>query len=667
MHDVLRKVKRVLVGKPVRSSQLSQTLLPKSLALPAFAADALSSIAYAPDEIFLTLAIAGVGATLLSPWIAVAVAVLLGIVVLSYRQTVHAYPEGGGDYHVVTKNLGHQPGLIVASALVVDYFLTVAVSISAGATYLTTTFDNLAPYRTLIALGIVALLVLAHLRGLRESSLGFAIPTYFYMAVVFVLVAVGLIKESHGTLGQAPTAAYDLIPDPAYSGTVMALGGMILVARAFSSGCVMLTGVEAVSNGVPAFQKPKSKNAATTLGLIGVISIGMLLSVVHLATVTGVKYVENPSKQLLLNGEPVASDLVLDPVLGQLAGVVFNDNRTASIIVSVATGLILLLAANTAFNGFPVLASVLSRDSFLPHQLYKRGDRLSYSNGILALGGGAMLLIFVLEGNVTTLVHMYIVGVFISFTLSQFGMVKHWKRALRTEIDAVKRSRYKRSQIINTIGYLATGFVLLIVFLTRFTQGAWAALVLMALLYTLMLVISRHYQKTKAELTAPDLAASRILPSRVHAVVLVSSLNRPAMRAISYARASNPTSAEILSVSLEESEMSTLKSQWELSGLPVPLTFVDSPYRDITRPVLRYIRNWRRRNPSDLVVVYIPEYLVEHWWQNILHNHTALRLKTSLLFTPGVVVCAVPWRLGHENRDTSLVKIIKPGKEQNES
>ncbi|MBV7363745.1 APC family permease [Actinomycetaceae bacterium TAE3-ERU4] len=663
---MLKKIKRVLVGKPMRSTAMSKTLLPKRLALPAFASDALSSTAYAPDEILLTLALAGGVATLYSPWVALAVALVLFIVVLAYRQTVYAYPEGGGDYQVVSKNLGRQPGLVVAAALIVDYFLTVAVSISAGAAYLGTAVPVLSGYKLQISLALIVMLVFAHLRGVRTSGRGFAIPTYFYLFLVAALIVVGLIKESHGTLGKAASSVYEVVPSEAYSSGLLGFAGFFLVMRAFSSGCVMLTGVEAVSNGVPAFARPKAKNAATTLGLLGAISITLLVSISHLASKAGVVYVEDPVAQLKINGHPVAEDTVLQPVLGQLTSVIFPGSQTALILVSTVAGLILMLAANTAFNGFPILASVLSRDSFLPHQLHKRGDRLSYSNGILVLGGGALLLTLVMRASVTSLVHMYIVGVFISFTLSQLGMVKHWSRALRTEIDAQRRIRYQRSRIINFIALLATSLVLAIVFFTKFSQGAWAAVALMSVIYAFMLAISNHYRATEDELQVKDLQAARVLPSRVHAVVLVSSLNRPAMRAISYARASNPTSVELLSVALEPGDMPRLKEQWIRSGLPVQLTFVDSPYRDITRPILRYIRNWRRRNPQDLVVVYIPEYLVAHGWQNILHNHTALRLKSSLLFTPGVVVCAVPWKLGNEDQNTSLVRVVKTEEKNHE-
>ncbi|AOZ73472.1 DNA-binding protein [Boudabousia tangfeifanii] len=658
MHELLTSVKRVLVGRPRRSTALAKTLMPKRIAFPTFAADALSSVAYAPDEILLTLALAGASATMVSPWIGLMVAIVLAVVILSYRQTVHAYPSGGGDYQVVTKNLGRKPGLIVASALLIDYVLTVAVSISSGAAYLTTVFPSLDAYRTEIAILVVLLMVLAHLRGVRESGTGFAIPTYLYLFSLASLAAVGLWKEMDGTLGVADSAKYEVIATSDFTTGLTGILGAFLVMRAFTSGCVMVTGVEAVSNGVPSFERPKSKNAATTLALLGLISTGMLLAVLHLARITQVRFVSDPATQLLLHGQPVPEGTVLDPVIGQLAGVVFDGHPLAVFLISAAAGLILLLAANTAFTSFPVLASVLSRDSFLPRQLYKRGDRLSYSNGILALGGGAIVLIVAFNAQVTSLVQMYIVGVFISITMSQLGMIRHWNRELNEVIDARSRQKYLRARLINQIGLVLTALVLVVVLFTKFAHGAWLALLLMALLYLMMLGIYKHYTRTSNELKVTNLSAARVLPTRIHAVVLVSSLNKPAMRAIAYARAATPTSSELLSVLMEPQDLPALKAQWEEAALPMPLTFIDSPYRDITGPVLQYIRTWRRRNPRDLVVVYIPEYLVEHWWQNILHNQTALRLKTRLLFTPGVVVCAVPWRLGHESRKTSLVRIV---------
>ncbi|MBM6979337.1 MAG: APC family permease [Actinomyces succiniciruminis] len=646
MRDFADRVKRLLVGRPVPSRALGETLLPKRIALPVFASDALSSVGYAPDEILVTLAAAGLAATALSPWIALAVVGVLVVVVASYRQTVHAYPSGGGDYEVVSTNLGHRAGLLVASALLSDYVLTVAVSISSGTGYLVAAVPALAAYKVEIAVGIVTLLALINLRGSRESGGAFALPTYLYMGAVGVMAVVGFIQELTGTLGQAPSAGYEVVAQSGWDQGLTGLAGAFLILRAFSSGCAALTGVEAISNGVPSFRRPKSKNAATTLLLLGIIAAAMLMSVVHLAGAVGVHMVENPATELLDDGVPLGTGYHQDPVIGQIAATVFARFLPMFYLVTVVTGLILVLAANTAFNGFPVLASVLGRDEFLPRQLSQRGDRLAYSNGIIVLWAGAIAFIVGFQANTNRLIQLYIVGVFISFTLSQIGMVRHWNRELATATDPGARRRMRRSRIVNGIGVVGTGTVLVIVLLTKFTRGAWITLSVMAVLYLVMNAIRRHYRRVAEEIAISDLHDARLLPAHVHAIVLASRLHRPTLRALTYALSTQPTSIEAVTVDTGDGAAERLLGDWEDAELPVPLTVLDSPFRDITRPIISYVRSVRRESPRDLVVVFLPEYLVRHWWEQALHNQTALRLKTALLFTPGVVVASVPWQLG---------------------
>lgn len=629
----------------MRSDALGNTLLPKRIALPVFASDALSSVAYAPDEILLTLSFAGLGVTALSPAVGLAVVVLLVVVVASYRQTVKAYPSGGGDYEVATKNLGGTAGLVVASALLVDYVLTVAVSISSGAQYLSATFPVLAGSEALIGSLIIAVLALLNLRGMRESGKAFAIPTYLYLVAIGAMICTGIFQWATGSIGHAPTAMYEIAPKAQYSAGLVGIGGAILMLRAFSSGCAALTGVEAIANGVPAFKKPKSKNAATTLALLGTISAAMLMSILLLAGKTGVRSVENPATDLLVNGKPVGTGISVDPVIGQLAATIFANAKPMFYLVTIVTGLILVLAANTAFNGFPQLAQVLARDSFLPRQLYNRGDRLSYSNGILVLATGAIVLVLSFDAQVTRLIQLYIVGVFIAFTTSQLGMVVHWSRELSVSTDADARTAMKRSRVVNVIGFLISGAVLIIVMATKFIHGAWMALLLMALVFAIMMGIRKHYRTANEELEVPDYQGALALPSRVHAVVLVSNLHQPAMRAISYARATSPSTLELLTVDIDPDSTRGLKEQWKASAVPVPLTVLASPFRDITGPVAQYVRNLRKSSPRDLVVVYIPEYLVAHWWESALHNHSATRLRVRLQFVPGVVMATVPWQL----------------------
>jgi len=638
-------VKRLLVGRPVRSDKLGETLLPKRIALPVFASDALSSVAYAPDEILLTLAIAGTGAYLLSPWVALAVVLVLVVVVSSYRQNVHAYPSGGGDYEVVTTNLGRSGGITVGAALLCDYTLTVAVSVSAGAQYAAAALPFLNGHEVLLAVGLVVVLTTLNLRGVRESGSAFAIPTYVFMAAIGTTAVVGGIRWALGELPSAESAGLGLVAEPGYEAGLTGLGGALLLARAFSSGCAALTGVEAISNGVPAFRKPKSQNAATTLALLGGISIVMLVSIVLLARATHVQFAEDPATQLIRDGAPVGDSYVQDPVIGQIAQAVFSGFAPAFYLVTIATGIILVLAANTAFNGFPVLASILARDGLLPRQLHTRGDRLAFSNGIIALAAVAVVLIVSFDAQVTRLIQLYVVGVFISFTMSQTGMVKHWSRLLATETDSRERARMRRSRVINGVGVAMTGSVLVIVLITKFTHGAWITLLGMVLLFVLMGAIRKHYDRVAEEMAVESTPAAKVLPSRVHAIVLVSKVHRPTLRALAYARVSRPSVLEALTVDVDPEETADLQRRWNELDLPVPLKALESPYREITRPIVQYVRDLRRESPRDLLVVYIPEYVVGHWWEQVLHNQTALRLKGRLLFTPGVVVASVPFQL----------------------
>ncbi|MDT0164360.1 APC family permease [Actinotalea sp. AC32] len=646
MSDVADAAKRLLLGRPVQTEQLQHTLLPKRIALPVFASDALSSVAYAPDEILLTLAIAGLAATTFSPLVGLAVVVVLVVVVLSYRQNVHAYPSGGGDYEVATVNLGPRAGVGVASALLVDYVLTVAVSISSGAQYAASAIPALRGHEVAVAVSLVTLLTVLNLRGVRESGRLFAIPTYLFMGAVGLTAAVGALRHVTGTLPPAESAALQVLPESGFDQGLVGIAGGFLVLRAFASGCAALTGVEAISNGVPAFRKPKSRNAATTLALLGGLSITFIMSILLLAQATGVHYVEFPAEQLLRDGVPVGEDYVQDPVLGQLAQAVFSGFPPAFFVVSAVTGLILVLAANTAFNGFPVLGSILARDGYLPRQLHTRGDRLAFSNGIIFLAVGAIVLIYAFDAQVTRLIQLYIVGVFVSFTLSQLGMVKHWNRALRTEPDPQRRSTMVRSRAINAVGLALTGTVLVVVLATKFTRGAWIAILAMALVFVVMQGIRRHYDAVSKELAlGEDVGAARALPSRVHAIVLVSRLHKPTMRALAYARATRPSTLEALTVSVDAADSVQLREQWEELDIPVPLKVLDSPYRDLTRPVVGYVKSVRRQSPRDLVVVYVPEYVVGRWWEQLLHNQSALRIKNRLLFTPGVIIASVPWQL----------------------
>ena len=559
-------------------------------------------------------------------------------------------------------NLGPSWGLLVASALLVDYVLTVAVSISSGANYLTTIFPGLRGSEVPIAVGLIIFLTLVNLRGTREAGTAFAIPTYAYMIAIAVMIIVGFVRLFMGNLPMADSAAYDIHAASSHLDGLTGLGGVFLLMRAFSSGCAALTGVEAISNGVPNFKRPKSRNAGITLLMLGGIAASMMISILVLARHTGLQMVDDTS-MVYLHGS-AQPDVHFAPVISQLASTIFGDGSLLFIFVTAVTGFILILAANTAFNGFPTLASVLSRDSFLPRQLYKRGDRLSYSNGIMALAVGASALVILFDASVTRLIQLYVVGVFVSFTLSQLGMIRHWNKRLRLPQNGSERSKVLRSRSVNIIGFMMTGFVLAVVLVTKFTHGAWITVLLIALVFTIQRLIRRHYDTIRGQLRVEDWHTRRALPSRVRALVLVSNLSKPSMRAIATARAQAPINLEIVSVVSDLAEEKHIRREWKESGLPVPLTLVASPFRDITQIVISYVRSRRQRSPEEMLVVYIPEFLVRHWWENILHNQMALRLSRSLLRIPGVVLTIVPWKLGEDIQVDGTQSVNDPFKRQ---
>jgi amino acid transporter len=638
-------LKRLVVGRPFRTDRLAHTLLPKRIALPVFASDAMSSVAYAPEEILLTLSVAGVSAYAFSPWIALVVVLLMVAVVASYRQNVHAYPSGGGDYEVATVNHGPKWGLVVASALLVDYVLTVSVSIASAAANIGSIVPFVATHKVEFAVGAIVILTALNLRGIRESGTVFAIPTYAFVLGIFVMVIWGITRAFvFGDDIPAESANFELLEEGDHlSGFAL----VFLVLRAFSSGSAALTGVEAISNGVPAFRKPKSKNAATTLLLMGTFAIVMFLGLILLASVTKAKLAEDPARQLINAPDGYEQKTLV----AQLANAVFGGFDPAIWYVIFFTGLILVLAANTAFNGFPVLGSILAQDRYLPRQLHTRGDRLAFSNGIVGLAAFAIVLIVAFNAEVTRLIQLYIVGVFVSFVLSQSGMIRHWHRLLRTETDEVKRKRMRRSQTINAFGLAMTALVLVIVLITKFAHGAWIAIAAMAAIYLLMTAIRKHYDRVAEELREAEVNRdSMTLPSRNHAIVLVSKLHLPTRRALAYARATRPDAVEAVTVNVDEADTRALVAQWEKENFSVPLKVIESPYREITKPVLEYVKRVRTANPRDVVTVYIPEYVVGRWWEQFLHNQSALRLKGRLLFQPGVMVTSVPWQLASSER-----------------
>ena len=616
-------LKRLMIGRALASNRLGETLLPKKLALPVFASDPISSVAYATEQIVLVLGTAGAASFLgLAAPVSLAVAALLAVVVASYRQTCFAYPSGGGAYVVSKENLGRNASLTAAAALLVDYVMTVAVSVVSGVVAIISALPSLAPYAVSMSVGFVVLLALVNLRGVKESGTAFAFPTYAFVALTFLLLASGVYRALNGGVPEAASAHLEL-ERTAQVGGVFTL---LLALRAFASGCTALTGVEAISNGIPAFQKPKAKNAAATLVIMGALAITMFSGITALALATRAR--------AFADGNPSVISQIAETVWGR--GLLFYAFQAA-------TAGILVLAANTAFNGFPTLASILAQDRFLPHQLRNRGDRLAFSNGILLLAGISAALIIGFDADIEALIHLYIVGVFTSFTLSQFGMVRHWRSELSITDDHTRRNAIRRSQLINGTGAAVTALVLLIVVRYKFLEGAYLAIGSMMVIFFIMRAIRRHYDAVSVELEPEP--GGVILPSRNHGVVLVSKLHSPTLRALAYAKATRPSDLIALTVSVNEEEDRMLRAEWDARGLNIPLTIIASPYREVTKPVLDYVSHIRRESPRDVVTVFIPEYVVGHWWEHLLHNQSALRLKSRLLYQPGVMVTSVPYQL----------------------
>nr|WP_206323108.1 APC family permease [Streptomyces sp. HNM0575] len=656
-------VKRLLIGRALPTEDLRETLLPKRLALPVFASDPLSSVAYATQEILLVLTLGGLAYLHLAKWAAAAVVALMAVVVLSYRQVVQAYPSGGGSYEVVSTNLGPSAGLVVAASLLVDYVMTVAVSVAAGVDNVISAVPSLHGQRTLLAVLFVAVLATVNLRGLRESGRAFAVPTYLFAGGVLVMCATGLFRAAVGDAPVAESAAHGIRPVPGDSGlTGFAL--FLLALRAFTSGCTALTGVEAISNGVPAFRRPKPRNAAITLSVMGLIAITMFTGVTALALVADVHITQDTCRLTGVGGDCAGTPQ--RTVVAQLAAATFGgDHSFGFYFVQAVTALVLVLAANTAFNGFPLLSSILARHRYLPRQLHTRGDRLAFSNGIVALALVAAVLLWAYHASVTSLIHLYILGVFTSFTLSQTGMVRHWNRELRNLTASVRtnepgkasgpdaaalRRRHHTARAVNAVGASITGVVLVVVLFTKFLEGAYLAVLAAVLLWLMMRGIRRHYDSTSDELAVADPSEEAVLPSRVRAVVLISRLHKPALRALAYARASHPDTLEVVTVAVDRDEAKQLRAQWDSARIATPLKTLASPYREVTRPIVEYVRSIRRESPRDVINVFIPQYVVGRWWENLLHNKSALWLKSRLLLVPGVMVTAVPWHLTSSRR-----------------
>jgi amino acid transporter len=630
----LRSPKHWFIGEPLPSDKLEGQLLPKHLALPIFASDPLSSVAYAPQELLMILLIGGLGLLAAGPWVALAVVVLLLVVVLSYRQLIKAYPSGGGDYEVASKNLGEKAGLVVASALLVDYVMTVAVSVASGVDNIISAIPDLNPFRVWIAVGFIVILAAINLRGVRESSKAFAIPTYLFIGSIAIMVVAYAIRALAGDVPIAESAGLEVQGE-----SLSQAAFVLLLLRAFASGCAALTGVEAISNGVPAFRRPKIQNAQKTLMAMGGIAIILFSGLVVVALLAKVHYIdctEFVSFVGCADGDDPQRSLI-----AQIASATFGNFSIPFFIIQAATAAVLLLAANTAFNGFPLLGSVLAADRYAPKALATRGDRLIFSNGVIALSITAIVILLVFQADVTTLIQLYIIGVFVSFTLGQTGMVRHWLRVLREGTD--DRGAVWRGLAINAVGAVMTFSVLVIVTVTKFTHGAWIVFIVMPILWFLMLGVNRYYRDVDKEIQVDP--RETFGSKGDHAIVLVSRMQKPVLKALDYAIAARHESIEAVHVSISEDATARLEKEWDAMNIKVPLRILASPYRDISMPLIKYIKKRRSEHGSEVVTVYTPLYIVGHWWETFLHNHTSRRIRHKLALVHGVVIALVPWLL----------------------
>jgi amino acid transporter len=561
------------------------------------------------------------------------VVILLSVIVLSYRKVIAAYPSGGGDYEVAQKNLGEKSALTVASALLLDYVMTVAVSISSGTDNIISAFPELDPYRVEIAVGFVLFLLAINLRGVRESGFAFAVPTYLFLATVVILIFTGIYKLLAGLPVVAPSANYELIPESTLVATPFLV--VMLLLRSFASGSAALTGIEAIANGVPAFRQPKVKNAQITMTWMGASAVFMFVGIITFGLISGVQYMENPD----LQGHPLNAPQL--SVMAQLGIAIFGNGSVLFFVLQAATAAILLLAANTAFNGFPLLTSVLAKDGYAPKALLTRGDRLVYSNGMLSLTLAALAMILVFQASVTALIQLYVLGVFTSFTLGQLGMLKHWKRGLKK--GTISKREARSGLAINGFGASLTAAVLVIVSVTKFTHGAWMVFIIMPFLWAVMWATGRYYKAVNREIALdPD---TKFGSKGDYAVVLMDKLNKPQLKALDYALSSRHSRLDVLHVAADPAHSKKFEREWKKFGLEVPLKIIESPYREFGAPLVEYLEAHRAEFGSERISVYMPKLVVGHWWEHVLHNHRANRIRKQLMYVRGVMVTLVPWRL----------------------
>jgi len=633
--------RRLLVGRRWAAERV-QPRLPKRVALPVYSSDTVSSVAYATQELLAVLTLGGLSFLYLTPWVAAGVVVVLLVVVAAYRRLVQAYPNGGGDYEVAVRNLGEHAGLATGATMLTALVFTIAVAVAAAVDNLISAFPALDGSRIPIAVGTIVVLGVLNLRGLRPGGVVFAVPTYLFVVSIVALLVWGLASAATGDTPVAESAEFEVTAE---LGEVAGLALVLLALRATAVGGVALTGLGTIVGAAPAFRKPRRQNAATSLLITGVVGVVLFVGVTALAVIADVRYAADPC-------DLAGFDCAEEPqrtVLAQVAAAVFDDGAFGFFVVQLATVLVLLVAAITAFETFPMLGSVMARHRHLPRQLHHRGDRHAFTNAVVVIAAAAVVAVVAFDMSVTRLVPPYVASVFLGIALGQAGMVRHWNRQLSGPLRATEKTAAVRARILSGLAAVLTGVVALVVGVTGFTGGVWVVPAAIAALYLAMRGIRAHYVRVETELSVDDGSGGTLLPSRVHAIVLVSRLHKPTMRALAYARSGHPDLLEAVTVNVDVAEARALTDEWDRRGIPVPLKVLDSPYREINGPVLDYVNGIRRESPRDLVVVYIPEYVLGRWWEQVLHNKSALRLRTRLMSTPGVMVTMVPWQL-HSTR-----------------
>ena len=639
-----------LIGQPVSTRNLSAVALPKRYALPLFGADGISSVAYAADQMILTLAAAGASALAFSPWIGLGVAMVGLLVIGTYRYNINQIASEG-DIQLVHRKLGALPSIVMGASSLMDYMLTVAVSMSSASSFLVALYPQIQDWRTLIAVLLIVALTLFALRGVQLLGKIAYWPLYVFLALLGVTLIVGWVRAATGTLPLAESATYVIAPE-LETHSLEGLALVLLLARSFSAGLVAFSGVSTISNSVKYFRRPKKYNAAVTMMLMGLITSVLLVSLLGFAAATRVHMVHDTTRFLFIDGHTPGEYFHQKPALYQVALAIYQGVPFFAQLLVFATVGVLIIASLTAFTGFPVIASSLADYQYLPVFFRSVDSRGLYANGVLALSAFSIFLTCIFGSDVYSLIQLYIVGMCLSMMLVQLAVVRYRMRLLRITLAQMPRRALLRDIAVSTVGVVVTTAVLVTIVVTKFAAGAWLSLGMIALMVGGMVVTRRHYDAVDAALDIPlnaeSVADVAALPSRVHAIVYVERVRRPAVRALSYARAGRPSTIEALTVNNDRAALDVVKKRWYALGIPVPLSVIDSPYRDTVEAVVSYIRRRRKKSPRDILVVYLPEFVVEHWWQRILHRRTVRRLKQALLHEPGVMTATVPWAM-HED------------------